>query len=160
MLRAMKELSQKTKNVHLLMVGDGDLKADAIKLAGDLNIADKVSFEPFRTDIPDVLNAIDIYCLPSLWEGFPIGIIEAMSMKKAVIASPVDGTKEMIEDGKTGLLVHHSSPVELADALFLLSRDKELRNKIAENGFRYVRKNFGINHLVNRVEQEYLNLAV
>jgi glycosyltransferase involved in cell wall biosynthesis len=160
MLRAMKELVEKADNIVLLMVGEGDLKAATIKLSKSLGIEDKIIFQPFRTDIPDILNAIDIYCLPSLWEGFPIGILEAMAMKKAVVASPVDGTKELLVDGKTGLLVDHGKPKNLADALLLLSRDFELRKKLADNAFQYVHGNFGIHQLVARVQKEYLQIAI
>jgi len=160
MLRAMKELVEKSKNIVLLMVGEGNLKTEAIKLSKSLGIQNNIIFQPFRTDIPDILNAIDIYCLPSLWEGFPIGILEAMAMKKAVVASPVDGTKELLDDGKTGLLVDHGKPEELADALFLLASDLELRRKLAENAFTYVQNNFGIQHLVYKIQQEYLQIAI
>jgi len=160
MLRAMQDLIKRSPDIVLLIVGEGDLKASAIQLAKSLGIEDNVIFQPFRTDIPDILNAIDIYCLPSLWEGFPIGILEAMAMKKAVVASPVDGTKELLDDGKTGLLVDHGKPRDLADALFLLSSDYELRRKLAENAFNYVHSNFGIQRLVNRVQEEYLQIAI
>jgi len=160
MLHAMKELLERTDKIVLLMVGDGDLKAEAINLSKTLGIENNVIFQPFRTDIPDVLNTIDIYCLPSLWEGFPIGILEAMAMRKTVVASPVDGTKELLKDGKTGLLVAHSKPKDLADALFLLSSDFELRRKLADNAFVYARSNFGIQRLIDRVQQEYLQIAI
>lgn len=133
MLRAMEKVARYSENTVLLMIGDGDLKNKAIKMAQKLNIEDKVIFHPFRTDMPDVLSAIDIYCLPSLWEGFPIGILEAMAMKKLVIASPVDGTRELICDGKTGLLVPHSNPNDLADALLLASKDVGFRRLLVQN---------------------------
>jgi glycosyltransferase involved in cell wall biosynthesis len=155
MLRAMQKIAEKSKDVVLLMVGDGDLKESAVQLAKELGIEDQVIFQPFRTDIPDVLNAIDIYCLPSLWEGFPIGIIEAMAMKKVVVATPVDGTKELVENNETGLLVKHADPQELADAIFTLHENKELQNSMAEKAYNYVNNNFSIKRLVNEVERVY-----
>lgn len=155
MLRAMKEVAEKSENTLLLMVGDGELKEDSIKLAKELDIEDRIIFQPFRTDIPDVLNAIDIYCLPSLWEGFPIGILEAMAMGKTVVASPVDGTRELVKNGKTGLLVDHGKPEELAGTLLLLNEDIQKRNKLAGNASEFVRKNFGIGRLVNEVQKLY-----
>lgn len=59
-----------------------------------------IRFHAFRTDIPEVLNTFDIYTLPSLWEGLPIGMLEAMAMRKAIVATPVDGTKEAILEGQ------------------------------------------------------------
>lgn len=158
MIRAMKRVTSKTDNMVLLMVGDGNLKTASMKLAEELKIKNNIIFQPFRSDIPHILNAIDIYCLPSLWEGFPIGILEAMAMNKVVVASPVDGTREMIEDGKTGLLIPHGKPEPLADALLLLNKDIELRERLADNANTFVRTNFGIDKLVEKVQKEYLSI--
>lgn len=159
MLHAMKKVFDRSDKIRLLMVGDGDLKSDSIKLAKELMIDDRVIFQDFRTDIPDVLNAIDIYCLPSLWEGFPIGILEAMAIGKAVVATAVDGTREMIDDGTTGLLIEHGKPQDLADALLLLSNDFKLRKLLADNAIKYVNSNFGIQRLVAEVEKVYKQLV-
>jgi len=158
MLRAMKQVSEQSKNIVLLMVGDGDLKDQAITLSKELGIHDQVIFLPFRTDIPNVLNAIDIYCLPSLWEGFPIGILEAMAMGKPIVASPVDGTSEMVENGITGILVEQQKPKELADALLYLHQNPEIRAKLAENALLFVKSKFGIKQMVRQVEEVYENL--
>lgn len=159
MLQAMKLVCEQSKDIILLMVGDGDLKDEAIQLAKDLKIDDQVIFLPFRTDIPNVLNAIDIYCLPSLWEGFPIGILEAMAMGKPVVASPVDGTFEMVRNGETGILVEQQKPKELAEALLHLHHHPELRKKIIEKAFVYVTSNFGIKKMVKEVEAVYEKLS-
>jgi glycosyltransferase involved in cell wall biosynthesis len=158
-IRAMKTVISKTDKIVLLMVGDGNLKAAAMELAAELKIENNIIFQPFRSDIPDVLNAIDIYCLPSLWEGFSIGILEAMAMNKAVIASPVDGTQEMIIDGKTGLLIPHGDPTALADAIFKLNDNIELRHGLANNANLFA-QNFGIDKLVYEVEKEYANIVI
>ena len=161
MLKAMKKLDgYSDNNIVLLMVGDGELKDQALKLAKKLKIEDKVISQPFRADIPEVLNAIDIYCLPSLWEGFPIGILEAMAMKKAIVASPVDGTREMIKDGETGLFVNYGKPKDLAEALKFVSKDTAFRDMLARNAFKYVRENLGIASLVEDVQKLYKQLLV
>jgi len=155
MLRAMKILLRKTDNALLLMVGDGDLKEATMKLAHDLGIENNIIFQPFRSDIPDILNAIDIYCLPSLWEGFPIGILEAMAMNKPVVASPVDGTLELITHRKTGLLSDMGNAELLAQNLFHMLTDNHMRAQIAASALRFVEENFGIDKLVDRVEKLY-----
>ena len=105
LLKAMEHVVDRDKNVTLLMVGDGDLKEAAATMAEALGITDHVIFCGYRTDTPDLLQVMDIYCLPSLWEGLPIGLIEAMAMKNAVIATEVDGSKEMVTHGVNGLLI-------------------------------------------------------
>ena len=159
MIRAMKIIATKAQDVVLLMVGEGELKADAIKLATELNIQDKIIFESFRSDIPDVLNAIDIYCLPSLWEGFPIGILETMAMKRSVVCSPVDGNIELVTDNETGLLVETGNPEKLAKALLSLHYDAKKRNLLAQNGYELVTKDFGISQLVSKVETLYKSIV-
>jgi glycosyltransferase involved in cell wall biosynthesis len=158
MLRAMKIVADSSSNVVLLMVGDGNLKEGAIKLAHELKIQDKVVFQPFRSDIPDVLNAIDIYCLPSLWEGFPIGILEAMAMNKAIIASPVDGTRELLRHRETGLLVEHRNPEKLAESILLLVNNPLLAKQLTYEANCFVNSNFGIRRLVDEVESIYIDI--
>ncbi|MBC8110887.1 MAG: glycosyltransferase [Verrucomicrobia bacterium] len=138
LIRAFRQVVNQFQDVVLLMVGDGDLKEASIQLAQELNLSENIIFQPFRQDIPDVLNAIDIYCLPSLWEGFSIGLLEAMAMKKAVVATPVDGTKEVVKDGENGLLIPYQNPDKLAEALISLHIDKGLRRKLAENAYQTV----------------------
>ncbi|MCF8381282.1 MAG: glycosyltransferase family 4 protein [Bacteroidales bacterium] len=156
MIKAMKILSEKTDDAILLMVGEGDLKDATINLAKELNIEHKIIFQPFRSDIPDILNAIDIYCLPSLWEGFPIGILEAMAMGKVVIASPVDGTNELITDEETGVLSDVGDAELLAQNLYLMHSDSKFKNQIAAEAKYFVEKNFGIQRLIDRVENLYI----
>lgn len=158
MLRAMKRIAEHCPKAVLLMVGDGDLKQQAIHLAKELKIESKVVFQGFRSDIPDVLNAIDIYCLPSLWEGFPIGILEAMAMRKVVVASPVDGTRELIEHGKTGLLVEHGKPIDLANTIMMLADNINLRNALASTAQKKICELFSVDRLVKEVQQEYLTI--
>lgn len=159
MIRAMKLVAEKSDNIVLLMVGDGDLKAETVKLTNELGLQNKVIFESFRSDIPDILNAIDIYCLPSLWEGFPIGILEAMAMKKSVVCSPVDGNIELVKANETGLLVEIGNPEKLAETLLLIANNKSLRNELDNNSYEFVRTNFGISRLVNSVQQVYTEIC-
>ncbi len=74
-------------SLRLLMVGDGDQKPEALEMVKQLGITDQVIFAPFRQDVPDVLAAADVFVLPSLWEGLPIGLLEAMAMGKAIIGT-------------------------------------------------------------------------
>jgi len=155
MLKAMQAICKKNENFVLLMVGDGELKSKAIQMAKSFKIEDSVIFESFRTDIPDVLNAIDVYCLPSLWEGFPIGIIEAMAMRKPVVVTPVDGSSELVTDRHTGLLVETKNATALADAIIELSKNSTLKNSITRNASEFVNSHFGISQLVKSVEDNY-----
>lgn len=158
MLRAYARIYATYKEVTLLMIGEGDLRDAAIKLAGELGISKRVIFDNFRKDVPAVLNAVDIYCLPSLWEGFPIGVLEAMAMGKAVIASDVDGTREAIQDGVTGLLVPPRDEAALAGAIERLIKDSILREELQDNACKYVRANFDVRDMTHKIETVYQQL--
>lgn len=158
-IRAAALTAKKSKDIYFLMIGDGDLKDNAIKLAKELGLDETViRFHKFRQDVPSVLNAIDIYVLPSLWEGLPIGLIEAMGMRKAVIATPADGTKEVIRDGKNGLVVSFENPQALSEAILSFHKDEKLRKTCESNGRIIVERDFELHKMVQIIEDIYLNL--
>ena len=155
LIRAFADVYAAVPDVTLLMIGEGDLKDAAIQLAKELNISDRIVFDNFRQDIPSVLHSVDIYCLPSLWEGFPIGVLEAMAMGKAVIASDVDGTREAIVHEQTGLLVPASNRELLAQAIIRLVTDNALRITLQKNAYISVRKNFDVRDMTSKIETVY-----
>jgi len=141
--------------VKVIFVGEGDLLDEAKKLAHELKVNSKIIFMNFRQDVPNVLNAIDIYCLPSLWEGLPIGVLEAMAMRKAIIASSIDANKEVITDMENGVLVPVRTPEVLADAIMLLAKDAELRKRLGTNAGKTIADNFNVQKMTRRVEAAY-----
>lgn len=154
-IRAIAHVVKETKDVKFLVVGDGDLKESTLALAKELNVGDQIIFQNFRQDIPFVLSGIDIYCLPSLWEGLPIGLLEAMAMKKAIVATPVDGTKEAIQNGTSGILVPHQSPQELANAILLLHRQKDKLQQFGNEARKTIEEHFEVTRMAREVEQAY-----
>jgi glycosyltransferase involved in cell wall biosynthesis len=158
LLKAFQEVCHHRKDVVLLMVGEGDLKEEAISLSHSLSINDRVIFQPFRQDIPDILNAVDVYCLPSLWEGLSIGLLEAMAMGKAVVASRVDGTIEVIKDNYNGILVESSNPEQLAKAILLLCDDRRVRERLGAQAKQTVDEEFNALKMTQQIENQYLTL--
>lgn len=158
-IKAISEIVKKTSSIRFLIIGDGDLKKSTISLAKKLNVESYIIFQDFRQDIPKVLAGIDIYCLPSLWEGLPIGLLEAMAMQKAIVATPVDGTKEAVKDGFSGLLVPHQSPNELAKAILKLHFDKKLLAKLGLTAHETILDRFEVKQMVHEVEKVYLNIS-
>jgi len=139
----------------LLFVGDGDLKNELLAFARQAGVIDHVIFESFRKDIPYVLNAIDIFCLPSLWEGLSLGLLEAMSMKKTVIATKVDGTKEVIIDGINGFLFEVGDFRRLAELIIGISQDRELKKEIENNASKTIEMSFSIGIMTKKTEELY-----
>src|SRR5690606_33459631 len=124
----------KEYKIKLIVVGDGDLKEEMVKRASKLDIKDRVIFLDFRNDIVDILNAIDVYCLPSLWEGLSIGLLEAMAMRKAVIVSNISGNTELIKHLENGIIVQPCVD-SIKDGITTLYEDSKLREKISNNAF-------------------------
>jgi glycosyltransferase involved in cell wall biosynthesis len=155
MIKAIKKVSETNKNIVFLMVGNGDLLDATKKMASDLGVTDQIVFSSFRSDMPDILKAIDIYCLPSLWEGMPIGMLEAMAMGKACIASSVDGTIELVNDGINGLLINTKDPDTLAKQIINLHLHPERRLALGNNAKEYVSKNFSLAEMVLKIENLY-----
>lgn len=141
--------------LHLLMVGDGDEKEAGVALARELGLEDKIIFQAFRQDVPDVLHAADIFVLPSLWEGLPIGLLEAMAMRKAVIGTRVDGTREVLQDGDNGLMVEPGDVDGLAAAIVRLAADRELRESLRARAFQTVRQRFDAATMTREIESIY-----
>lgn len=144
-------------NIRFLLVGNGDLKAKAQQLARTLKIESKVIFTDFRQDVPDVLQALDIYCLPSLWEGLPLGVLEAMAMGKPVIASSIEASREVIEPGVNGLLVTPQDPAQLAAAIARLAASTELRRTLGARAYQTIQSGFTAEEMTRQVEQLYLH---
>ncbi len=158
LLKAFKKVSLIHDEAKLFVVGDGELKEEAEALCATLGLNDKVIFAGYRTDVPHLLNAFDIYCLPSLWEGLPIGLMEAMAMKKAVVATEVDGTRELLMHGENGYVVKPKDIDAMAEYLGKLVVGEKLRRDVGHHARATIEKNFNIKAMVRETEEAYLSL--
>ena len=107
-IKAMKSLP---KNIHLLLIGEGELKYQNEKLAKELNVNDRVHFLGFRNDVERILRTCDIIILSSNWEGFGLAAVEGMASGKPVLASKVGGLQEIV--GNSDLLFENKNVEEL-----------------------------------------------
>ncbi|WP_435263106.1 glycosyltransferase family 4 protein [Tenacibaculum sp. nBUS_03] len=158
MIKSFNYLKKSTSDIVLLVIGDGELRSACETLVKDLELENSVFFLGFRKDIPSYLYWSDIYCLPSLWEGLPIGLLEAMSMEKACIASIVNGTKEVIQPDVNGLTTPVKDPLVLSENILKLHHDNTLRKKIATNARRTVEENYSIERMIKKLERIYHNI--
>ena len=138
-----------------LLAGDGPERAAMEKKARDLKVADRVVFLGQRNNIPELLNACDFFVLPSLLEGLPLSVLEAMSASKPVIATDIDGINEIIIDGENGLLVPPADSKALAEKIKLLLSDKSLASRLAVSGKETIIKNFTSEKMVKGVTDIY-----
>ena len=155
LIRAFGQALSSLPGMHLLMVGDGDEKAAGLRLVKEAGLEGSVTFQGFRQDVPDVLAAADIFVLPSLWEGLPIGLLEAMAMGKAVIATRVDGTREVVQTEENGLLVEPGDIAALAAALVRLGSDPALRAALRGKALETVRQQYNAALMTRAIEAAY-----
>ncbi|MEQ3236457.1 glycosyltransferase [Bacteroides cellulosilyticus] len=113
-----------------LIVGEGDMDDEVVRYINERHLEDVIYKSSFRSDIPEVLASIDVFCLPSLWEGFSIALLEAMSMGKPLVVTPTDGTREVIKDRYNGLIVDYNNPNDLAKRYYELLHDELLRKRL------------------------------
>jgi len=148
-------VAKKYPEVVLLMIGEGELYDEVKSRISELGLENRIILDGFRQDVPEVLKAMDIFCLPSLWEGMPIGLIEALAMEKAVVATSVDGTSELLVDGVNGLLVPAQEPKRLAAALERLLENPELANRLRLQARPSILAQYGADAMARRIEQIY-----
>lgn len=163
MLQAFEQALQKSgsmeSKLHLLMVGDGELRADAEAIINRSELLQKkVSLQGFRTDVPELLATCDAYCLPSLWEGLPIALLEAMAMQLPCVATSVDGTCNVLQHEHNGLLIAPGAADALTDALMRLLFDKDLCGQLGTEARRTVEKRFSAQAMADRTSAVYENV--
>ncbi len=154
LLEAMSRLSQGT----LLIAGAGPLRPKIERFARRHALEDRVLLLGSREDVPDLLAAMDIFVLPSRWEGLPLAVIEAMMAGLPVLATAVGGVPELVEDGVTGLLVPPRDPEALAWALARLLSDPPLRRRMGAAGREKALREFRIDRMLEETSRLYEGL--
>lgn len=155
LLHAIKKVVEVFPKAKFLVVGDGPLKYKLKELAHKLGIVNNVIFTGNQKDISTILSLINIFVLPSLWEGLPITILEAMAMKKPVVVTNVSGNPEVVIDNITGILVPPKEPILLAEAILRLLRDKDLSLKLGEAGYQRGKEKFGKEQMIANTAMIY-----
>jgi glycosyltransferase involved in cell wall biosynthesis len=139
----------------LVVVGDGKEKESLLEQSRMLSIDKYVHFLGYRKDAVQIMSQADALILPSLIEGLPGVILEALAYKVPVIASAVGGIPEVIRHKETGLLVGVDDKEEFCGAMFLLESNLSLKRTIVENGFTLCKSEYTIGKVAERFIQQY-----
>jgi glycosyltransferase involved in cell wall biosynthesis len=131
LLEAVAELFPDHPELQVFFAGDGALRDSLIEQTETLHVADQVHFLGNRDDVPELLAACDLFVLPSLWEGLAMALIEAMASGVPIIATDVSGSRQVIKDQETGLLVPPGDSQALAEAIQLLLTEPARADKLA-----------------------------
>ncbi len=161
LLSAVDLLQHVRPAVRTLIVGEGPLRSRLEETARAYRLFEdrRVSFLGHRDDVPRLLAAADLLVLPSLYEGLPNVVLEAMRFRKPVVATAAPGTTEVVEDGVTGLLVPLRDPPALTRAIQRVIDDPGLANQLGAAGRTRVEAEFGVNLMIERFAALYEQLA-
>lgn len=148
-----------SRSVQYLIVGDGPLMSTLRALAVHLGIEKQVLFLGHREDIYDLIHSMDAFVLPSLHEGIPMVLLEALALSRPVVASRVGGIPEVIEHGVSGLLVEPGDPTALHGALNKLMQDQSYADRLGQCGRKMVEQEYSATLMVRRTAELYSSLT-
>jgi len=154
LLKAAKGIIKINESVKFLIVGDGPLRKYLENETINLGIQNSVIFTGYRKDIPEVLSVMDVFVLPSIQEGLPMVLLEAMAVKKPVVASKVGDVPKVIQDNKNGILVEPRNVLELEYAITDLINDQLKARNLAHEGYAKVKRDFSSESMCRK----YFNL--
>jgi glycosyltransferase involved in cell wall biosynthesis len=142
-----------------IVAGKGFLLDSLKEEVKSLNLEKNFFFLGPRLDLPEILQILDVYVLPSEWEGLPLVILEAMAARRAIVATNVGGNSVAIEHDKSGYLVPPQKPMDLADKVCDLLSDPQKRERFSNAAHEKFYSAFEVKHMVHEYERLYLNVA-
>jgi glycosyltransferase involved in cell wall biosynthesis len=161
LIEAVRDVARSIPNVHVLIIGhEDDLTIAELRgYATQLGVVDNVSFLGFRADIADLTRDVDLFVLPSLWEGFGLVLIEAMALGLPVVASRVGPIPEVVTDGQTGRLVPPGNAAALAEAIRELLGSPHTALAMGQRGRERVEREFSVRAMMDQIELLYEQLT-
>lgn len=154
-IKAVPEIIEKHSEARFLIIGSGEDKDKLKTMVLNLGLDDKIFFTGYRNDIQNVISQLDLLVLSSLWEGLPLTPIEAFSVGKTVVATAVDGTPEIVEDGISGLLIPPKDSSAIAEKVLFLIENLDKKADMEYNAKDRFVKEFSFESLAENYIQAY-----
>jgi glycosyltransferase involved in cell wall biosynthesis len=154
LIEAASILARKRNDVRTVVVGEGPLLSALEAQARELGVSERVTFLGFQRDVAQAFAAFDVAVFPSLWEGTPLTVFEAMAMNKPLVATSVDGLLDVLCDDDNALLVPPKDAGALASALERSLDDPQLATRLSERALQTSRR-FDIRMFVHKMERLY-----
>ena len=159
-IQAADIISNKNNKIRFFIVGDGPEEKNLKAMVKTSTISDVFMFTGQRFDIPQILALFDIFVFPSILEGLPRVVIEAMAMAKPIVATDISGVREQLSHNHDGLIVPPKNPQALAEAITHLIDDKNKANKLGKKARSSAMLKFDLKQTVGNIERLYKNLLV
>lgn len=150
-----KKILRKRNDVQFLIIGDGELRQQVEEQIKKYDIENKIKILGYRKDIPRILQIIDIVVFTSRWEGLPNVLLEASASAKPVVASDVDGVREVVIDKKTGFVISLVDEEGFLNAILKLLDSPVEAMKMGKEGRNFVRETFGVSKFIKNIEKIY-----
>ena len=164
LIDACRLLSDRGEEYECVIGGSGPLEDELLRHISELGLSDVITVTGeliTQEQLPEFMRSSDIFCLPCVWasdgdvDGLPQMLMEAMACGVPVISTPVTGIPDLVIDGETGLLVQSKNAEQLADALYTLLRDRQLRQRLAHQGRAFVAEQFNIETSLDSLVGEF-----
>jgi len=157
-LKSAQKICKAFTEAKIVIVGSGPLQKRLKRMAQNLSLEDSISFLGEREDGPQLISLFDVFVLPSLWEGLPYVLMEAAALAKPVVATDIDGVRELVKNMETGILVPPGDPESLASAVIYLLQNKEVALKFGENFRKEISSRYTLSRMADETENLYLRL--
>jgi L-malate glycosyltransferase len=154
-LELARKIVTRFTNVHFIIVGDGPLKEELMRKRKELSLEDIVHLVGLQTEVRPFLAAFDLYMMSSIFEGLPIALLEAMASGCPVVSTDAGGIKEVIEDGREGLLCPVNQPETLVDLALEMLNSQTKRSEFSVLARKRIENNFSMETMVQALEELY-----
>jgi glycosyltransferase involved in cell wall biosynthesis len=155
LIKAIPKIMEKISNIEVLIAGDGEDESMLKKLSKEHGVSDRINFLGYVKNAAEVINGMDVFVLPSIWEGFPYVLLEAMILKKPIVATDIFGIQEIIDNNKNGILVKPKSPDSIAETVIDLLTDKKRAQKLGEAAYKKAIKYYTLEGTVSKIQTLY-----
>ncbi len=158
LIHAYDKIKHEVPNLKLIFIGDGIERQEIQALINKLNLSDNIYILGFRQDIKEILSSIDVFILPSVNEGLPISLLEAMSNSLPVIVTDVGGISTVVRNNIDGYIIPPQNINILSEKMKILYSNIDLRIKMGNNSFERIKEDFSLDKYLRQLEELYINL--
>ncbi|HOO55364.1 MAG TPA: glycosyltransferase family 4 protein [bacterium] len=154
-IEAFRKVKETKPDARAILVGDGQMRKELQELAAEYGLENDILFTGVRTDIYDLLGIMDVYVVSSIFEGFPMGCLEAISCRVPIVATNVGGIPEMLEDKRTAFLLEPRDPVGMAEKINQIIDDPDVAGKLSDSAYQDLEQKFSRKKMIQDILDIY-----